>query len=158
MLDEAKIREMMGLGPDVDIMAAIKTIMEQATASKAAEAKLAEVQVAKDKAEAELSGIRKATEQAAVDADVTKAITDKKLLPKQKEWATALRAKDKVAFEQFLATAGTVGPDMTIKGGDLKIEGVLALTEAEIAIGKQLGNTPEQLLAAKEKAQKAGLL
>jgi phage I-like protein len=154
---EEKLRTMLGLGPDGDIVAAVKALMDKGSqteqAKQAAEAKLAEVTTAKETAEASLLASNAKILAAEVDMDVSQAVKDNLLLPKQVPWAKAMRAKDPEGFKAFLAVAPKVGPDGRIVGRE-DGEGNVTLTETEVKIGEKMGVSKEALLTQK-KADKA---
>lgn len=96
---------------------------------------------------------------------VAKAITDRKLLPKQAEWGKALALKDRPAFDLYVSTAEQVGPPTGEKGGGREVQAdVMALTEAEISIGKKVAASMRMdeasylkaLAEAKKKSAEAG--
>jgi phage I-like protein len=148
-MDEAKLRELLGIGPDDDIeeaIAALKAKVSDAEAAKdTAEADTATAQAAKDTAEAALLARD-------VDADVTAAVEAGQLLPRQAEWAKALRAKDPDTFKAYLATAAAPAPELGERGAIDRADAddTLALTDEEKKTGAILGVDPEDTLAQKK--------
>jgi len=152
---EEKLRELLGLGPDDDIVEAVtalKAKVDEAEAAKteaqteaaAAREKSKTDLKAKDTAEADL----RANE---VTSDVAQAVRDGKLLPAQVDWAKNLRAKDPAAFKTFLETA-RAGPDLDIRGKDARPgDDDIQLTDSEKKSAKMLGVDPAETLAQKRK-------
>ncbi len=145
LLDEKKVREVLGIGETDDIMGAISALVSKA---KDSTAQLKDAVKAKETAEATLLAKD-------VDADVSKAITDKLILPKQEAWAKSLRAKDPEAFKAYLATATPVGPALTPPKGKEDGGDTIKLSEAEIEAGRKMGVSQADLLAQKKRDAEA---
>lgn len=128
-MDEAKLRELLGIAPDADIEAAIMALKEKAAKAAEAEQQVEQMQ---------------ATERSAkADAAVQQAITDKKLLPKQADAAKTMYLKDPDAFNSFLATAGAVGPELGERGAGGGGENAVTLTATQKETAKRLGVSEE---------------
>lgn len=154
---EDQIRELLGLGPDDDILAKLKELKAKAEGAAEADTAKTEAEQAKEAAETKLQAKETELTEAngklmakEVAADVDQALKDGHILPKQVEWAKSMRAKDPEGFKAFLATAPKIGPSGTIIGreGD---EGAIQLTEAEVKIGKRMGVSEEQLIEQKKR-------
>ncbi len=141
LIDETKVRELLGIGPEDDLLAALKALVDK---TKESDAKVEEAVTAKEKAEATLLAKD-------VDADVAKAIGDRLILPKQETWAKSLRAKDPEAFKAYLATATPVGPDLTPPKGKETGGDTIKLSEAEIEAGRKMGLSDDEMLAQKKR-------
>jgi len=140
---EEKLRELLGLGPDDDIVAAVTELKAKADKAGEAEQQKTEAEQAKEAAETRLT-------VAEVDADVDQALKDGHILPKQVDWAKNLRAKDSEGFKAFLASAPKIGPDGTVHGRESG-EDAIQLTEAEITVGARLGVSREELVEQKKR-------
>lgn len=142
-----EIRDMLGISEEDDIVAAVKVLVDKVKEAEGkvdeAETKVEEAVTAKDAAEARLLAIE-------VDADITKAIQAKLILPKQEGWAKELRAKDPEAFKAYLATLEPQGPDTKVKGSEENTEDI-TLTASEIEAGSKLGVSKEELLEQKKR-------
>jgi len=134
-LDDKDLRKALKLSETDSIPDAIAAL--QAKAAKA------------DDATAQLSTIKaKEVETEAVTL-VEKAITDRKLLPKQKDAAKAMCLKDKAGFVALMAEAPIVGPQPGEKGNaGNALEATITATEKSIA--SKMGVTDEQLLKVKQ--------
>ena len=148
-MDEAKLRELLGIGPDDDIEAAIAAL----------KAKASDAEAAKDTAEGEVATEKAAKETAEaallakdVDVDVAAAVEAGQLLPRQVDWAKALRASDPDTFKAFLATAAASAPELGERGAiDPKdADAAMTLTDEEAKTGAMLGVDPAETLAQKK--------
>jgi len=147
---EEKIRELLGLTPEDDLVEAIKALKTKADAAGQVEADKEEAVQAKDRAEASLTAANAKLTAADVNKDVNQALADGHILPKQVDWAKNLRAKDAEGFRSFLATAPKIGPTGAILGVESS-DDAIQLTEAEVKIGKMLGVSKEDLVAQKQR-------
>ena len=155
---DKQIRELLGLAPDADILAAIKDLKSQAdtmmSASKATETNVQELTRRATTAEADLATANGKLLAHDVQVDVDQALKDGHILPKQVEWAKTLRAKDPTGFKAFVASAPKIGPDGSIKGAEGDGDSI-KLTEAEEKSAKVLGVTTEAALAQKRRDAEA---
>ena len=142
---DKQIRELLGLPEGADVMAAIKELKSKAdmmtqaqTAKQASDTALQASETARTKAEADLATANGKLTAGEVQADVDQALKDGHILPKQVEWAKAMRAKDPAGFKSFIASAPKIGPDGTIKGVESS-DDAIKLTEAEEKSAKVLG-------------------
>ena len=159
---EEQIRELLGLGPDDDIIAAITALKAKAEGATEAETAKTEAETAKEAAETKLTAtetrlqaVESKVAAGEVAADVDKALRDGHILPKQVDWAKSLRAKDPEGFKAFVASAPKIGPAGTIIGVEGDDPEAIQLTEAEEETGKRLGVSPEATLAQKKEDAKA---
>jgi hypothetical protein len=141
-MEDKEIRKILVLDDKADIAASLTALVARANS-------VADVVKAKDTAEASLLAANARLTAADVEADVAAAVKDKKVLPKQVEWAKAFRAKDPEGFKAYLAIAAVAGPDGRILGSEVPAEAV-TLTATEIEIGEKMGVTKEKLLAQKK--------
>jgi phage I-like protein/cation transport regulator ChaB len=158
---DKQIRDLLGLAPDADIMAAIKDLKSKAdmatqaqTAKQASDTALQASEVARTKAEGDLAVVNGKLTAGEVQADVDQALKDGHILPKQVEWAKAMRAKDPTGFKAFIASAPKIGPDGTIKGVESS-EDAVQLTETETKLGDKLGVSKDALIAQKKRDAEA---
>ena len=154
---DKQIRELLGLAEGADIMAAIKDLKAKADAAaqvqvakQASDTALQASETARTKAEADLAIANGKLTAGEVQVDVDLALKEGHILPKQVEWAKAMRAKDPEGFKAFIATAPKLGPDGTIKGVE-QSQDAITLTESEAKSAAVLGVTTEAALAQKRR-------
>jgi len=153
---EEQIRQLLGLGPDDDIIAAVTALKAKADGATEAETAKTEAETAKEAAETKLTAtetrlqaVEGKVAASEVAADVDSALKAGHILPKQVDWAKSLRAKDPEAFKSFIASAPKIGPAGTILGVEADAEAI-QLTEAEEKTGARLGVSKEATLAQKK--------
>jgi len=140
-LDEKELRKILKLDEKASIPDALAALVAKATAGDDATKQLNE-RKAKDVNDEAI-------------ALVDKAITGKRLLPKQKEAAVAMCLKDKVGFEALIANAPEVGPEAKEKGTTKNNSAAATITASEKEIAGKMGVTDEMLLKVKEADAKA---
>lgn len=90
-----------------------------------------------------------------VEAVVTQALSDGKLLPAQKEWAVALGKKDLSALTDFVAASPTyTGLTETQAKATPDNNQTVALSDAEKAAAKMLGMSEEDYIAEHKQEKK----
>jgi len=141
-MEDKEIRKLLALDDKADIAASLTALVAKANS-------VADAVRAKETAEASLLATNARLTAIDVEADVAAAVKDKKVLPKQVEWAKAFRAKDPEGFKAYLAVAAIAGPDAKIIGSEVPGEPV-ALTATEISIGEKMGVSKDKLLAQKK--------
>jgi endonuclease/exonuclease/phosphatase (EEP) superfamily protein YafD len=114
--------------------AEIKTLSEKASQYDALTLKLTAV-------ETQLKAATATIMASEAETAVSKAIADKKILPKMKAWATTLYLSDKAQFTGFIAMAETTGPVLGEKG-TLEQPGDMTLSETEIKVAEQMNGHP----------------
>lgn len=90
----------------------------------------------------EFKAMQKTIAEGKRDTLVSKAITEKKITPAQKEWAENYAMTDPKGFELFISKAPVV-IDTTERGGGKGPDREGALDDAQMLINKQLGVTEE---------------
>jgi len=140
-LDEKELRKILKLDEKASIPDALAALVAKATAGDDATKQLNE-RKAKDVNDEAI-------------ALVDKAITGKRLLPKQKEAAVAMCLKDKAGFEALIANAPEVGPEAKEKGTTKNNPAATTITASEKEIAGKMGVTDEMLLKVKEADAKA---
>jgi len=145
---DKELRELLGIGDGGNIIDSVRALKAKAEVQVPG---TTEVQAMRDNLTAETQ--RANDLQAEKDTQeretiVAKAITDKKLLPKMKDWALAYVAKDKEGFTTYLETATITGPVTGVLGKDTGNENI-TLTEHEISIAAKMGVSREKLLEQK---------
>jgi len=88
------------------------------------------------------------------DDAVGSAIKQGKIMPAQKEWADAYALSDAAGFATFVAGAPVAVKLSAERGGNTAP--AVELTEQEIAQGKYLGITEEELIAFKTESEEVG--
>jgi hypothetical protein len=138
VLMESEIRKILKLDEKADVLEAVKALvnkpetvsLEEYTATKNQVTKLQETIALKER-----------------DERVSKAISDGKITPAQKEWADGYALSDPKGFDAFVASAPKVielGEKGTGSEGPAD-----NLTEAEIKLGEKMGIPKEELVKAK---------
>lgn len=153
-LDEKALREMLAIDDKASLEDAVKAIKAKVKTADDAVKQAIEAKEAAEKRANELQG---KLNSADAEKAVVHALSDRKILPTQKEWATALYLKDAKAFNDYLATVTTpVGPDLTIKGkdGGEPLPAGTEPTETELKIAKDMG-VPEKALRDQKVRDKA---
>lgn len=160
---EEQLRKLLGLGPEDDLIAAIKDLIAKAGKSET-DAALTEQgkTLTETKKQLEAANVKLAEqgkvlaehEKQAVEADVTKALSEKRILPKQVDSMRNFRAKDPEGFKAFIASAPRIGPDSRIIGSDGDSEAI-QLTEKEREIGHRMGLTDADLIEQKNRDAEA---
>jgi phage I-like protein len=133
-LDEKELRRILKLDEKASIPEALAALVARAEAGTEAEKQLNE-RKAKDLNDEAIK---------LVDA----AITNKKLLPKQKDSAVAMCLKDKAGFAAFVEAAPVIGPD-TKEAGSANNNTAATITATEKKVAAQVGVTDEMLLKVK---------
>ena len=129
-----ELLKLLGVEDEVAAIAAVNTLKsEKDTATQSLKDETARA----DTAEGTLN------EQEA-DTIIAKAIEDKKILPKQEQWARDYFLKDKEGFTAYLEAATEVGPGEGELGG-AGDKAAKDVTEAESKIGKEMGVSDEEL-------------
>ncbi len=96
-----------------------------------------------------LSALSAATSADKVKAAVDKAVSDGKVAPALKGWATDFATKDLAAFSAFAAAAPkvvTAGSDGKTTGEPPKSDGVAALSASDLAVCTAMGLEPKAFL------------
>lgn len=140
------IRKLLGLAngaEDAAVEGAIQALQAKATGADEINTKLTTETKRADDAELTLLGQE-------ADTLVAKALEDKKILPKQQEWAKNYCLTDRAGFDAYIENAAPVGPETGEKGSEHAAKGE-AITASERKAAKKLGVTEEQLVALKEK-------
>jgi phage I-like protein/cation transport regulator ChaB len=141
-MEDKELRKVLAVDDKADITATLTALMAKAKSFD-------DTLKAKDTAEAGLLAANAKLTAIDVEADVTAAVKDGKVLPKQVAWAKSFRAKDPEGFKSYLAVAAIAGPDGHILGSEHSAEEV-TLTATEISIGEKMGVSKEKLLAQKK--------
>lgn len=144
---ETKLREILGLSEDADVVEAVRAIKTKSEEATTLQAQLTD-----------LEGKFKATELKLTETEADKVVEDAlqqgKLVPKMKEWAKAYVLRDPDGFKAFVQMTEKVGPDLTIKGQETGAE-TIQLTETETKVSKVLGVSEEAIVALKKADQEA---
>ncbi|MFA5377473.1 MAG: phage protease [Dehalococcoidia bacterium] len=139
MINEVELRAALGLKDEKDdILVAVKALVEKAGASTTLQTQLTEATVARDEAIKAKDVAMQTVLAAEADKVIAQAITDRKLLPKQKDWAVSYYLKDKDGFAAYIAATDTKGPQMGERGGDNHQDAAETLTASEIEIGTKM--------------------
>jgi hypothetical protein len=134
LMSEQQIRELLGIGPDVDIAEYLKQLVAKAKSAESAEAEVATMKATQLKSEA--------------TTFVDTAISERKLLPKQKEQAVTMYMKDPEGYKAYMGSAPVVGPQPGEKGAGSE-ETTPTITATEHAIAVRLGISDEDYIKAK---------
>ena len=140
---ENELRELLGLSEDADVLEAIgalKTRAEKSTTQLAESEKLGE----------RVKTLETTLAERDRDDAVKAAMEAGKLSPAQKEWADDYALRDPSGFVKFIEKAPKV-VELGEKGGGG--EPTIELTEAEIAIGKKMGVSEEELIKSKKEVK-----
>ena len=137
---EEQLREILGIGPEDDIVEAVQALKAKVQSTEE------EMQEAKDKLTASETA-KKAKDAADM---VDKAITDRKLLPKMREWGITLVAKDPDAFNAFIASAPVIGPEGGERGSGGDGPENVTITATEKKVADLLGVSEEDLIKVKK--------
>jgi len=141
-MTDIEIRKALGLADDADVAAAVSALQ-----AKVKDANELNTKLTAETARADAATLTLKEQEA--DTLVAKATTDKKLLPKQQEWAKAYCLTDRAGFDAYIENAAPVGPADGEKGSAHSAATTISATERKI--GKKLGVTEEQLQKQKER-------
>ncbi len=145
---EEELRELLGLGPDDDVVAAVKALKDKVDKAEAEPTEETPPPAASD---ALAMQVARLTAKDVVN-DVDQALRDGKILPVQSDWAKDLRAKDPEGFAAYLANAPVVSPSLGIRGSEAEVDtDAITLTAAEKTAAKSLGVDEAETLAQKKK-------
>lgn len=151
---EKELRKLLGLDEDADIVEAVKSLKDKVdkasttvTEVKTLTEKLQTAEAATEAATKQLTEHTDADTLVANEAIVDQAIKDKKLLPKQKDQAMTLIAKDPDSFKAFIDGALDTGPDTKVLGSEE--QGAANLTALEATVAAKLGLKEEDVAAQK---------
>ena len=144
---EEQIRTLLKLDEEADVLAAVKMIRDNQTVTLS-ERDALKVQLGE--LTAERDDLRLKLNEAARDALVAKYEQEGKLTPAMRDgWASEMALSEPERFERLMETLPVV-VDLTERGSDKGTDaGGAKLTEAEIALGRQLGLSEADLLKAK---------
>jgi len=134
-------REILGLAEETkeeDVINAIKTLKAKADTKTPADS-LAE----------KVDGLDTKLRENEASTMVAQAITDGKITPKQKEWASDYAKNNPEGFIAFTENASKV-IDLEESGGEGGDTSDVALTQKDIEVGKTMGISEEELLAEKK--------
>lgn len=146
---EKKLRELLGLSEEDDIVEAVKTLKATSEETETLKTQITRL-------EGKVTAAEEKTQQTELkltgrDADdaVADALAKGKITPKQETWAKTYALRDPEGFKGFVETAEKVGPELKIIGKETEI-GDIQLTEQEKASGKKLGVSEEELIEQKK--------
>lgn len=147
---EEQLRALLKLDENADVLEAVKMLRDNRTVILSErddlQAKLTETSAERDTLRQQLNESKR-------DALIAKYESEGKLTPKMRDaWAAEMALNEPERFTALMETLPVV-VDLTERGSDKGADtGDTKLTEAEIALGKQLGLTEEMLLKAKARA------
>lgn len=149
---EKKLRELLGLSEDADLMEAVSAIKTKAEETETLQARVTELEGEKTTLTDEKTKVDDKLQLIERDKLVQGALNKGKITPKQKEWAEAYALNDAEGFKAFVEAAEKVGPELNIRGkeGDPGEGDDLQLTESEAKIAKRFGLKEEDVLASKK--------
>lgn len=146
IMGDAELRKLLGLAEDANIADGIVALQAKAKDATDTGSKLTTETERANVAELKLN------EQEA-DVVVATALTDKKILPKQAEWAKQYCLTDRAGFDAYIEAAAPVGPEEGEKGSGHSTKETITATERKIA--KKLGVKEEALQAQKDRDAEA---